>query len=223
VTEDGGERRALRFRAAGWVGAWVIRVLMAIVRVRVEGDGPLQAMRASGRPFLFVCWHGHLLPLVHLHRGHDIVVLASEHRDGEYITQVLAHLGFAAARGSSTRGGERGLRDLIRAARDGRTLAITPDGPRGPREAFKEGAIVAARMTGLPIIPIVAACSNAWRLGSWDRFLIPRPFSRVEVVTGDPIPVPRALDAAGSEALRLRIEEIMRELSARAEARVEGR
>jgi lysophospholipid acyltransferase (LPLAT)-like uncharacterized protein len=103
----------------------------------------------------------------------------------------VEHNGFGAVRGSSTRGGTRGLKGLIRAARDGRDLALTPDGPKGPPGAFKPGALVAAQVTGLPVIPLGVQSSSGWRFRSWDGFLVPKPFSTVTIEYLAPRLVPR--------------------------------
>ncbi|HKK93300.1 MAG TPA: lysophospholipid acyltransferase family protein, partial [Longimicrobiales bacterium] len=130
--------------------------------------------------------------------------------------RVLQRLGYGTARGSSTRGGVRALRELLRAGRSGRVLAVTPDGPQGPREVMKTGPLVLAGRSGVPIIPIGVGMSRAWRLSSWDRFSIPRPFSRVHIRYGDPVHVPPDLDEAGMEALRERVQAAMDELTASA-------
>lgn len=209
---------ALRFQVAGWLGWVVVRTLMATVRVEVVGgrEHP-EAVAASGVPPILMCWHGHLLPLIHHHRHQGAVALASQHRDGEYITRVLSHLGFDAARGSSTRGGSRGLREMVKAARAGRPLAITPDGPRGPRHRVKGGALLAAGLTGHPILAMVAAADRGWVLGSWDGFLIPKPFSRVCIVYAPPFHVPREVDDEGLEALALKLEGEMERIGRLAE------
>jgi len=140
------------------------------------------------------------------HRIHGMVGLASDHRDGEYVTRVLMRLGYGVARGSSTRGGARGLRGLLRAARAGRPLAIIPDGPQGPPELMKPGAVVLAARSGLPLVPIGVGISRAWRLSSWDRFAIPKPFARVHLAYGAPIDVPRDLDEVGVAEYRERLQ-----------------
>jgi lysophospholipid acyltransferase (LPLAT)-like uncharacterized protein len=128
---------------------------------------------------------------VHHHRNEGIVVLVSEHSDGEYIARVIHQHGFGTTRGSSTRGAVKGLKGILRAAREGKDLAFTPDGPKGPRHVFKAGAVVAAQLTGLPIVPIGLGADRAWYLKSWDRFMIPKPFSRLTIHYGSPRWVPR--------------------------------
>lgn len=147
-------------------------------------------------PAVYALWHEHLLPLALAHRGAGATALVSRHRDGEILTRVLRRLGHTAARGSSTRGGSEGLRAMIRAGRQGKPLAFTPDGPRGPARHCKPGIVRAAAETGLPIVPLSAAAARGRRLASWDRFLVPAPLTRVVIARGAPIDVPRALRGA---------------------------
>ena len=164
----------LRFRAAGILGQGLVGGLFTTLRVRRSGEESYLRFRREGQPVAFVFWHGQLLPLVHVHRGEGVVVLVSEHADGEYITRVIERHGFGTARGSSTRGGTRGLKGLVRAARAGRDVALTPDGPRGPARRFKPGALAVAQLAGLPVVPVAAGASATWRFRSWDAFMVPR-------------------------------------------------
>ena len=189
----------LRYRAAGALGPGALSALFATTRVEVEGAEHYLRLRREGQPVILVCWHGQLLPLLWRHRREGTVVLVSEHGDGEYIARILRGYGFGTARGSSTRGGIKGLKALIRAAQEGHSLALTPDGPRGPARVFKPGALMAARVTGLPLIPIAAAASAAWHFGSWDRFMVPRPFSTVRIRYGRPHWVERRASEADLE------------------------
>jgi len=121
-----------------------------------------------------------------LHKNEGIAVLVSRHRDGELITQVIEKLGFVAARGSSTRGGEAGVRGMLAWAGQDRHLALTPDGPRGPAEQMKPGALYLAERTGRRMVPIGVAARPVRALRSWDRFRVPWPFARVLVSHGAP-------------------------------------
>jgi lysophospholipid acyltransferase (LPLAT)-like uncharacterized protein len=193
------------------LGAGLLRTLFATTRVRREGLGPVESMRAEGRPVVFALWHGHLLPLLHFHRNLGIVTLVSQHRDGEHVARVLEVSGFGTVRGSSTRGGAQGLRGLIRKAREGHDVAITPDGPQGPRRRFKPGALLVSRLTGHPIVPVAAGISRAWSLGSWDRFLVPKPFATVRIAYGTPVFVPRReVEGATDDFSRLFESELNR-------------
>ena len=212
----------LRYSAAGVLGQGLVGSLFLTVRIQTMGEEYLRPFRDAGTPVIFVFWHGRLLPLVHVHRGQGAVVLVSEHGDGEYVTRILRRLGFGTVRGSSTRGGVRGLKGLIRAARGGHDLAVTPDGPRGPNREFKPGAVTVARMTGLPLIPIGVGGSAGWRADSWDRFLVPRPFSTVRVAYGPPCMVGR--DAGEQEVVDTvrKLSRTLADLSVRAGDRVES-
>ena len=176
----------VRLRAAELLGRGLVSVLARTTRLSTEGEESFLSFRRERKPVIFVFWHGQLLPLIHRHRNQGVVVLVSEHADGELVARLVEHFGFGTARGSSTRGGSKGLRALIRAAREGKDLAITPDGPQGPPRVFKPGALLAAQLTGLPLIPLAMSASSAWRLGSWDSFMIPRPTARVTIRYGPP-------------------------------------
>lgn len=204
-------------------GATLLRLLGATWRITrigiAESD---QRMLARGERCVYAFWHARLLPLVYTHRGRGIAVLVSRHRDGELITRILTKTGFVTGRGSSTRGGEEGLRDMLEWAEKKRLLAITPDGPRGPAEQVKPGLLFLASRTGFPIVPVAAAARPAWRLRSWDGFRVPRPFAHVLVAYGSPIPIPPDLDRDGLERARLAVEAAIAELTATLDARVAG-
>jgi len=181
----------IRYETAGVLGSGLVAALFMTTRVERRGTEHFERFRREGTPVVFVFWHGQLLPLVHIHRREGIVVLVSDHADGEYITRVIERNGFGTVRGSSTRGGTKGLRALVRAARAGHDLALTPDGPRGPRGVFKPGALLAAQLTGLPVVPLAVGASRGWRFKSWDGFLVPEPLSTVVVEYLPPRYVPR--------------------------------
>ena len=204
---------------AAAAGALLVRALGATWRVDRSSLVALDAAIAGGRRCIFALWHAGLLPLVWTHRGRGVVVLVSRHRDGELITRIIERLGFATSRGSSTRGGEEGVMDMLRKAGEGRLLAITPDGPRGPAGTLKPGIVYLASRSGLPIVPVAAASRSCWRLRSWDRFRIPRPFTRVVVAYGDPIAVPPGLAGETLEPWRARVERTLEDHTAQVRAR----
>jgi hypothetical protein len=199
---------------AATAAAWLVLVLGAtwrLVRVRLHAQ---DALLERGERCIFAFWHARLLPLVFTHRRRSIAVLISRHRDGELIARIIRRLGFLTGRGSSTRGGEEGIREMLRHAEDGRLLALTPDGPRGPAEQVKPGLVYLASRTGFPVIPVASAASRDWALDSWDRFRVPHPFARVVVAYGAPIAVPPRLSDEAIEVWRVRIEAGIRELTA---------
>jgi hypothetical protein len=191
---------------AAAAGALLVRVLGATWRVDRAGLAGFDAAIARGQRCIFASWHGRILPLVWTHRGRGIVMLVSRHRDGQLITRIIERFGFGTSRGSSTRGGEEGVMDMLREAAEDRLLGITPDGPRGPALELKPGLVYLASRSGLPVVPVAAAARHSWVLRSWDRFRIPRPFTRVVVAYGEPITVPPGLDEAGLEAWRARVQ-----------------
>lgn len=198
---------ALKFRMSGYLGRGLVGAYFPFIRCKKEGTQNFFRFHREGKPYIFVFWHGQLLSLVHYHRNEGAVVLVSEHSDGEYVTQVLHRLGFETARGSSTRGGAKGLRSILRAARAGKVLAFTPDGPKGPRHEFKWGALVAAQISGLPVVPITVGAERAWYLKSWDRFMIPKPFSKLRIRYGAPRWVPRDASEEDLKDIALELEE----------------
>jgi lysophospholipid acyltransferase (LPLAT)-like uncharacterized protein len=205
----------LRYRGVGVLGRGLVSALLLSTRLERRGTEHFERFRREGKPVVFVFWHGQLLPLVHIHRGEGIVVLVSEHDDGEYIARIIERNGFGTVRGSSTRGGTTGLRGLVRAARAGRDLALTPDGPRGPRGELKPGALLVAQLTGLPVVPLVVSASRGWRLNSWDGLLVPGPLSKVEVEYLPPRFVPRDASREDLAALAAEIGADLNEVTRR--------
>lgn len=184
-------RTGWRYSVVEHAGGALLDALMRTTRPHVTNEEAYRERMDQGRPVIFALWHGRLLPLGFLHRSQNIVCLASRSGDGEYITRVLQHWGFGVVRGSSSSGGDTAFRELIRAVRGGRSVAVTPDGPRGPRERLKPGVLQLSQMTGAPVVPLAAAASRSWWFESWDRFLVPQPFARLHVAYGDPIFVER--------------------------------
>lgn len=174
------------------VGTAILRALASTWRFRLTNVEAYEAVRARGQAFIFAFWHGQMLPLLWTHRGERVAVVISAHRDGEIIAQIAERLGYRTIRGSSSRGAARALLGIVRELAAGEEVAVTPDGPRGPARQFASGALVAAQRVGAPIVCIGVSASRAWHLKSWDRFMIPKPFSRVHVVYSAPTTVAAA-------------------------------
>jgi lysophospholipid acyltransferase (LPLAT)-like uncharacterized protein len=165
--------------------------------------------------YILTFWHRQLLALLGRARWkRPIAVMTSRSKDGQISTDVLALFGVKSARGSSTRGGSAALRELLREARAGKNIVFTPDGPRGPVGVLKDGVIFAAQASRLPIMPVAYAAKKFIQLRSWDRMIIPKPFSKGVIVYGAPIPIPRDGNA---DEWRAVIEQRLNELSAEAE------
>lgn len=188
---------AARERKIAWsarLGGSVLRLLASTWRVRFTNPQVISEVHASGARVIYALWHGNLLPLLWSHRARDIALMISEHRDGEIITRIAKSIGFRAVRGSTSRGAARALLGACREIEEGRDVAVTPDGPRGPARTVAPGVLAIARRTGAAIVPVSAHADRAWRLESWDRFLVPKPFAHVTVAYDRPIRV--APDAA---------------------------
>lgn len=187
-------------------GTLLVRLLAHTWRVRFANPEVAQAFRDARQPFIYVLFHGQLLPLLWTHRGRQISVMISEHRDGELIARVAHALSFRTVRGSTTRGAARALLHACREIEGGHDLAITVDGPKGPAGSVAPGALVISQRTGAPMVPTAASASRAWRLKSWDRFMIPKPFATVVVTYGDPVRVDAAVPRVGAEEIeRVRV------------------
>lgn len=178
-----------RVRLGVPVGVAVLRLLAVTWRFRTRGGRKWRTADAAGKPTVLALWHGHLLPLGYFMRNRAIEILVSEHRDGELIARVLHRLGHRTIRGSTTRGGARALIEMIRALKEGKTVAVTPDGPRGPARHMAPGVLVAAQRAGATVTTLFVTADRAWHLPSWDAFMIPKPFARVTVHFGDPTAV----------------------------------
>jgi len=198
-------------------GPTVFRTLMATVRWRlVDMHRDPQAHREHG-PVIWAFWHAHQLAVAYVGRNRNVRILISAHRDGEIAARLVKGLGYDPVRGSTTRGGIQALLDF--AGTDTRQdFAITPDGPLGPREHVQPGVIMLAQVTGRPILPVGVAADGCIRLRTWDRFVVPLPFSTVAGVLGDLIFVPPEVSPDDRDAYRERLEGVLKSLTRRAEA-----
>jgi lysophospholipid acyltransferase (LPLAT)-like uncharacterized protein len=191
---SGNWRRQLKVWLASTLGVVAYRALASTWRYRVQGGEPFDACVRDGKPAAFALWHGEMLPLIWHWRGRGIRALISTHSDGEIIARIVERIGYRTARGSSSHDGTRALRELIGSLKDRQTIAVTPDGPRGPRHVFAAGVLLATHRASAPIILGRATADRAWILRSWDRFLIPKPFARVDLVHS-PLVFAEAADA----------------------------
>jgi lysophospholipid acyltransferase (LPLAT)-like uncharacterized protein len=175
--------------AVRWIAAPFLKLLASTWRVQLVHEDRWRPLYQARQPHVFLLWHEALLPLLWQHRGQGISIVVSEAREGRYLSDFAASLGYRALHGSSTRGGARALLGAVRELRAGRAVAFTPDGPRGPRRELKPGVVAAAQRGGAPIVPLHAEADRAWRLHSWDRLMIPKPGARVWVNYGQPFEV----------------------------------
>jgi lysophospholipid acyltransferase (LPLAT)-like uncharacterized protein len=204
-------------------------LLMASLRVRVGiGEQHFERVLASSQPVVLAFWHNRMAvcgDLIHrrmVRRGRPVAVLASLSRDGELAARMGRARGFRMIRGSTSRGGLAGLLKLHRAiSREGCSVATAPDGPRGPAYEAQLGTVMLAKLAGAPIVPLAYAASRTWRLRSWDRLVVPKPFARAIVAVGAPLEVAADLSDTELVAVSAELKRRLDGLVERAEALVQ--
>jgi hypothetical protein len=200
------------------VAAGIIGLLRFFLRIEIVGEEYPRAFWNKGEHVILAFWHDQLLLMVKGYRGPGARILISASKDGELIARTMRCFGQGAVRGSSTRGGRAAFKAMMALAAEPFDLVLTPDGPRGPRHRIKPGVVQLARLTGRPVIPMAFVCSRGRRFASWDRFLLPYPFSRGVYAFGEPLVYRKGEDA---EVFRVRLQHAMEENVRRARARLE--
>lgn len=198
------------------IGVGVLKLLFCTMRLQVEDRIGFTRGKHDG-PVIMCFWHNRILGITlsfirkypHGKRA-GVSVLTSPSRDGEILAGVARGFGMGAVRGSSSRRGSQALRELVRLVEAGGDIAITPDGPRGPRYKLGPGAILLAQTTGAVLAPVHAKFSWFIQLKTWDGFIIPLPFSKVSVTVDHAIAVPRELGAEEFEQTRLKLETLLK-------------
>jgi lysophospholipid acyltransferase (LPLAT)-like uncharacterized protein len=189
--------------------------LRATIRIEELHPERERGLKERGVPFVYTLWHGRMVLciLAHLHEG--IVTMASRSKDGEIIARWLVRNGYIPARGSTGKGGRAALQDMIDCVRAGHPAALTVDGPKGPPRVAQPGILRLARETGAWILPFTGSATRPWFLKSWDRYLVPKPFSRCVVGYGEPFPVPAEMPEAEALAkIASGVDAITREVDA---------
>jgi lysophospholipid acyltransferase (LPLAT)-like uncharacterized protein len=205
-----------RERFLAILGSKILRLLFLTLRLDFKDRAGL-SRNVPKSPVIFCFWHNRILSITLTFIRHypgkarkGVTVLTSASRDGEILAQLVGQFGMAAVRGSSSRRGSRAFLELVHQVKSGNDIAITPDGPRGPRYSLGQGAVSLAQLTATPIVPLHAKFSRCIRMKSWDGFIIPLPFSKLSVTVDDPILVPRELSNKEFEAVRSGVETLMR-------------
>ncbi len=202
--------------------AGLAAALIAAVRITTRWQsvnaGVAQDAWAGKAPVIVAFWHNRLAMMPYCWRSRrPFHMLISAHPDGRLIAKAVAHFGIDAVAGSSRRGGAEALRALVRLARDGHSIGITPDGPRGPRMRIREGALALARLSGVPVVPAAVSVRRRVVLNTWDRLIVALPFSRGAMVWGNPIHVPRDADTAVVARLQAELERELNRVTAEAD------
>lgn len=196
----------------------ILRLLSLTIRKKViSGDHP-QKLWDQGQYIIAAFWHQRLLMMPFLSRQGRVGMMVSQHRDGEFIARAVRLFGIDSVRGSTTRGGLAALRGMVRFYRaGGANLAITPDGPQGPKHVVQMGVIEVARQTGAPILPVTYGASRKKVFNSWDNFILPLPFCKVVYIWGEPLSIPRDMDRNGLEERRLLLQDRLRQITEEAD------
>jgi hypothetical protein len=209
--------KRIKFFFAGILGSLIIRLLIGTMRIIERPDNYPERIIRQGENIIFAFWHSFMLVPAYTARNLGIKIMISQHTDGEYITRVVERLGFTTIRGSTTRGGAKALLKMIKDSKEGTVLAITPDGPKGPRFIVQPGIIYLSQKTGFPIIPASLGLTSYWELPSWDKFRIPKPFSKAALICGEPIHIPPKLNKSEVEEYRILLEKRLKEMNIEAE------
>ncbi|MBP1714520.1 MAG: uncharacterized protein H6Q42_2723 [Deltaproteobacteria bacterium] len=197
--------------------AWVLRLLALTIRRDVLHQEHAEKFWNQEKFVIAAFWHQRLLMMPFLPHKGRVGMMISRHRDGEFIARAVKLFGIDSVRGSTTRGGAAALRGMVRFFESGAHLAITPDGPQGPRHVVQRGVIELARLTAAPIIPVAYSASRKKIFNSWDHFILPLPFCKVIYVYGEAIFIPRNLSEKELEEKRLLVEDRLRQVTAEAD------
>ena len=211
-TEIRSDKKSALF---GTMAGWLMKVVHLTLRVEVVDEAGIGERRDELPPTIFALWHSRffVVPPVWrrvLGKQRKNSALTSASLDGDMVARAMGVFGVQAIRGSSSRRGVAALVGLKRALKAGSDVSITPDGPRGPRYVVQPGIIKIAESSGAPIVQLHARFASAWRVKSWDRFVIPKPFSKVEITFAKPIHYERGMSAEALESARQELEASMR-------------
>ncbi len=212
--------RVKRLQAAtiAVIGYPIINALGHTLRWRVDGLHHLESIVSAGRQPVMAFWHGRILPATFYFRRRGIVVITSDNFDGEWIARIITRFGYGTARGSTSRGARRAMLQLVRHMQQGRPAGFTLDGPRGPARVAQPGALWLASKTGNPVLPFHLEASSHWTMKSWDATQIPKPFSTVALIVGEPFTVPEDTTDEALDVLREELERRLCALESRAHA-----
>jgi len=196
--------------------SWLIRIWFLTCRIHEQGVDNRELCTEHDNPVIVTFWHYAILYLFYHLRRESAVVMVSASRDGEYIARLAARFGFGSVRGSQNRRGFQALKESMKHLDEGRHVAIVADGSQGPALKVQPGSIFLASKSRSPILPITWSASRYWTIRSWDRMVIPKPFSRIDFFYGKPVFVPANIKAEGIEEYRLQLETNLNDIYAKA-------
>ena len=199
---------------SGMLIGMLMKSLGTTLRLSIRDEAGIGATGTSPAPCIYLLWHSRFLIVPYAWRKltqgrRTTVILTSASKDGDMVARAMAAFGLGAVRGSSSRRGVAALVGLRRALQQGSDVCITPDGPKGPRYQVQPGFIALVQATGAPVVPVHIRFHSAWRLPTWDRFVIPKPFSRVEVTFGAMVDAAALLASTDQETARSHLQELL--------------
>jgi lysophospholipid acyltransferase (LPLAT)-like uncharacterized protein len=200
-----------------WLAYWAIRILGFTLQIEVVNAAVYESFMEKGIFVIGAFWHSRLLMMPLAYKGKKLSFLVSPHRDGQVVGKALKRFGFHAILGSTSKKGFSAIREMTKSLRSGSDIAIAPDGPRGPRFVVQIGVIELAKLTGSPVIPLTFSASRKKIFNTWDRFLLPCPFSKGVIIYGEPIDVDPDCDRAHLEEKRILLEKRLVELTEKAD------
>lgn len=218
-------RSPLLTKLAARLTVWLIRMLFRTLKIEIHLSAPElnPYVVADSECFLYCVWHDAMLPPIFCGSHPCSVALVSRHQDGSYLADALKLVGMLPVRGSTKRGGGRAVRQLLQQSA-GSHIVITPDGPRGPRRELKDGILFLASHSGRKIVPVGSACSRSWRFtGSWTDLMIPKPFSKLALLAGEPIEIPPNLSCEEFRRYRNIVQTAMQQTEHKAERLAHGK
>jgi len=207
------DKQKLTTRLSHWIvptiGYWLLRIWFSTLRVTEHDRHFREQVREHEQAVICTFWHNAIAYIFYHIRNSPGVALVSSSRDGEYIARIAEKFGFQTIRGSRNRRGVAALKSLIKAIRQGKNVGLVADGSQGPPLVVQAGSILLAAKSGTPIIPVVWSVSSYWTIRSWDRTVLPKPFSKLEFIYGEPLHVEGDVDSAKVEEYRKELEERM--------------
>jgi lysophospholipid acyltransferase (LPLAT)-like uncharacterized protein len=195
------------------MGLLIVRIMSSTYRISIMNPEIEGMVLKRGQVPIYASWHQRFFPGITLFATRrPISIMISQSKDGELISNIVRQLGWHPVRGSSSRGGRKALREVCALANKGCKIAHIVDGPRGPHGVVKPGLLIISSRSGMPILPIITSAEKKWVFNSWDRFIVPKPFSRVIIRFGDEINVPKNLQGPAFEKKRAAIEHTLKKL-----------
>ena len=182
------------------LGRWIFQLLFFLNKVSVTGEENLLNLIKSGKPIMLCVWHGRLLfPSWYIRHHTTLHIISSKHADSEILAHILRKWGYGLIRGSTNKGGMNVIKEMTKIFRKGGMIAVTNDGPKGPARIAKSGSIGLAIKNNVKIISVTGSATKYWQVKSWDRFMLPKPFGKIQIVVSAPMDIPEQLSTSEEE------------------------